>query len=66
MIPKRAQTTTPLGLLHDQAFGGVRLRSVVVENTVASRENTEVESAALRWVHQFFIGESQPKIHIMW
>ena len=40
-------------------------RVAVIENIVASRENTEVESAALRWVHQFFIGGSQPKIHIM-
>ena len=55
-----------MGLLHDQVFRGAQLRSVVVENIVVSRENTEVESAALRWVHQFFIGESQPKIHIMW
>ena len=27
VIPKRAQTTTPLGLLHDQAFSGVQLQS---------------------------------------
>ena len=38
---------------------------VTIENTVVSRENTEVDSAALRRVHQFFVGESQPKIHIM-
>ena len=66
MILKVAQTTIPLGFFHDQALRGVSLQSVVIENTVASRENTAVESAALRWVHQFFIGESQPKIHIMW
>ena len=39
-------------------------RVAVIENIVASREKTEVESAALRWVRQFFVDESQPKIHI--
>ena len=61
MIPKKAQITAPLGLLHDQALRGVSLQSVAIENTVASRENTAVNSDAQRQLHLFVIGEGQQK-----
>ena len=61
-----AQTTIPLGFFHDQALRGVSLQSVVIENTVASRENTVADSDAQHQLHLFFMGEGQPKIHIMW
>ena len=61
MIAKGVQTTAPLGLLHDQALRGVSLQSVAIENTVASRENTAVNSDAQHQLHLFFLGEGQQK-----